>query len=142
MKRYRSIIGVLGILMGLTMSFSVVRAADDVDIPSISETLDTTRRTANYTDLEGGDPVIAFAGVVGRVIGTFLTILGLIFLALMVYAGWLWLMAGGNDEQVSRAKSLIRQAIIGVIIIIAAYGIAYFVLAALSTYNTNLQTFR
>lgn len=66
--------------------------------------------------------------IIGQVINTFLSILGIIFLILMFYAGYLWMMAQGNDDQVNKAKSLIRNAIIGLVIIIAAYAITYFVI--------------
>lgn len=68
--------------------------------------------------------------VVSNVINGFLSILGVIFLALIIYGGFLWMTAQGNDEQVTKAKGLIRNAIIGMIIVIAAYAITYFVLDA------------
>lgn len=64
----------------------------------------------------------------GGVVNAALSLLGVIFFALMVYGGFLWLYAGGNDEQVTKAKSIMIRALIGFIIVIFAGGITQFVL--------------
>jgi hypothetical protein len=56
-----------------------------------------------------------------------LQVVGIIFLVLMVYAGFLWMTAGGNEENVEKAKKLIMAAVIGIAIVLAAYSITYFV---------------
>ena len=65
--------------------------------------------------------------IVGRVINTFLGLLGTIFLVLLVHAGYLWLTAAGEEEQVKKAKSLINQAVIGLLVVLGAGGISFFV---------------
>ncbi len=52
-----------------------------------------------------------------------LSFVGTLFVALMVYAGILWMTAGGNDDQVGKAKKLIFQAVIGLFIVFSAYTI-------------------
>jgi hypothetical protein len=64
---------------------------------------------------------------VGKIIKIVLGLLGTIFLALTVYAGALWMTAASNEDQVSKAMGIIKTSIIGLIIIIAAYSITYFV---------------
>ncbi len=64
---------------------------------------------------------------VGKIIKAILGFLGTIFLALTVYAGVLWMTAGGNEEQVTKALGIIKTSVVGLIIIIAAYSITYFV---------------
>ena len=54
--------------------------------------------------------------------------LGMIFLILMLYGGYLWMTAAGKEERVTKAKNLITAAIIGVIIVVSAYAISYFVI--------------
>jgi hypothetical protein len=65
---------------------------------------------------------------VGKIIKAVLGFLGTVFLALTVYAGVLWMTAGGNEEKVEKAMGIIKTSVIGLIIIIAAYSITYFVL--------------
>jgi hypothetical protein len=62
----------------------------------------------------------------GQVIGVVLSFVGAIFLILMIYAGILWMTAAGNDQQISKAKSLMINATIGMVIVFAAYAITTF----------------
>ncbi len=66
------------------------------------------------------------------IIKALLGLLGIIFIILMIYAGFLWMTAGGSEEQIKKAINLIRAAVIGLIIVIAAYSITNFVFDALS----------
>jgi len=52
-------------------------------------------------------------------------------LILLIYAGFLWMTAQGDDKLVTKAKDIIRQAVIGLIVIIAAFSISNFVLSSL-----------
>ena len=65
--------------------------------------------------------------VIGNVLNIALGLLGVVLLLLSIYAGFLWMTAGGNEEQVAKAKTLLRNAIIGLIITLSAYSISYFV---------------
>lgn len=76
-------------------------------------------------------------GITAKIITTVLSLLGIIFVILMIYAGYLWMMAQGNEDQVSKAKGIITTAIIGLIIIVAAYSITYFVFKALGNASTG-----
>lgn len=70
--------------------------------------------------------------IVGNIINVILSLLGLIFLLLVLYAGFLWMTAGGDSKKVDEAKTIIRQAIIGLIVIMAGYAISNFVLGSLA----------
>lgn len=62
-----------------------------------------------------------------------LSFLGVIFIILMVYGGYLWMTAHGNEDQLTKAKKLITAAIIGLIVVLAAYAITWFVMKQIST---------
>jgi hypothetical protein len=68
-----------------------------------------------------------------RVIQPVLGLLGLTFLCLMVYAGGLWMTASGNDKRVQKAKDIMVAAVIGSVIIVAAYAVTSALFTALST---------
>ena len=59
-----------------------------------------------------------------------LSFLGIVFLILIFYSGIKWMIAGGNEEQITKAKDSIKGAVIGLVIIIAAYAIIFFVVSA------------
>jgi len=64
-------------------------------------------------------------------IGVVLSFLGIIFFVQTIYAGFLWMTAGGNEEQITNAKKKFINGTIGVGIVLAAYIITYFVMAKL-----------
>lgn len=77
--------------------------------------------------------------VAGQIINTFLSLFGVLFLALMVYGGYLWMNARGNEQQVEKARSILTQAVIGLIIILASYSIAGFVVRNLVNATTGTR---
>lgn len=68
----------------------------------------------------------------GAVVNVFLGLLGTIFLILILYGGFLWMTAAGNEERIKKATQVIGRAVIGLIIVAMAYGITYFVLRAVT----------
>ncbi|MFA7654278.1 MAG: hypothetical protein WCX97_04555 [Candidatus Magasanikbacteria bacterium] len=71
------------------------------------------------------------SATIGNVIKAILALVGMIFLILMVYAGMLWMTAGGAEEKIEKAQSIVTMAVIGVAIIMAAYAITAFVSGSL-----------
>ncbi len=69
--------------------------------------------------------------IIATIIKVALGLLGIILLGLVLYGGYLYMTAGGNDEQVAQAKTILRNAVIGLIIILSAYAIVTFVLRAI-----------
>lgn len=69
--------------------------------------------------------------IVGNVLSAALGLLGVVLFGYLLYGGYLWMTAGGDDGQVKSAKSVIRNAVIGLIIIVLAYTIASFVISNL-----------
>lgn len=66
---------------------------------------------------------------ISSLVATFLSLLGVIFMVLMIYGGYNWMTAAGDEAKIDKAKDTIRAAIIGLIIVIAAYGISVFVIS-------------
>ncbi|NCB20851.1 MAG: hypothetical protein EOM88_02935 [Clostridia bacterium] len=64
-----------------------------------------------------------FVGIAGLVVNIALSILGVIFIVLMIIAGYTWMMASGNEQKVTESKSIIKRAIIGLIIVLASWAI-------------------
>lgn len=108
-------------------SLNVVTAANNLQNAFEPKTLDKAAGGAGYTT----DANVSIEGTISVIIKTALSFLGVIFLILMIYGGYLWMTAGGNEQQVEKAKSLITAAIIGLIIVVSAYAISYFVMAKL-----------
>ncbi len=73
------------------------------------------------------DPRVVVALVVNLLLG----LVGTLFLVYMVYAGFVILTSRGEEDKISKAKSTIQTCIIGVLIILMAYGIVSFVTSSL-----------
>ncbi len=70
--------------------------------------------------------------VIGNVIGRDLGCVGGIFLIVVIFGGLLWMTAGGNEEKIKKAKSIIVNGIIGIIVVFAAYTLTYFIVQQLA----------
>ncbi|MFW0862712.1 MAG: hypothetical protein ACKKL6_03980 [Candidatus Komeilibacteria bacterium] len=70
--------------------------------------------------------------IVNNIISIILGFLGLIAVILILIGGFMWMTAGGNEDRVKKGRQFIINGVIGLIIILAAYAIASFVI-------TNIQ---
>ena len=65
--------------------------------------------------------------LIGAGINAALAIVGLIFLILMIYAGYLWLTSHGEEEPIKKAQKIIASSIIGFVLVASAYAVTVFV---------------
>jgi cellobiose-specific phosphotransferase system component IIC len=63
---------------------------------------------------------------VGNIIDIILSFVGVVFFILIIYAGISWMTSQGNEQQITKAKGLLFNAIIGLVIVFAAYAIVSF----------------
>ncbi len=63
-----------------------------------------------------------------RIINIVFSFLGIITVAVIIYAGFLWITAGGEEEKATQGRTLLFQAFVGLVIILSAYLISYFVI--------------
>jgi hypothetical protein len=75
--------------------------------------------------------------LIGNIINTVLGFVGVILFGYILYAGFLWMTAGGDKTKIQTATAMIRNAIIGLIIIVAAFAITTFVLSRLGAAQTG-----
>jgi len=89
------------------------------------------KQTAEKAGLPVSDSVNPVA-VASTIINTLLSLVGVIALIVIIYAGFTWLTSAGNEEKVTKAKKLLVSSVIGVAIILGAYAITSFVVKTLS----------
>lgn len=83
---------------------------------------------ASSIGLTDTDPRI----LVGRLIQVLLSFLGVIALVLIMYAGFLWMTSGGEEDKVVKAKQILKNTVIGLVIILSSWAITTFILSRLS----------
>jgi sorbitol-specific phosphotransferase system component IIBC len=90
------------------------------------------------TGLGYADPRTTTAQIIRNVLG----LLGIITTCIILYAGFKWMTSGGSEEDISKAKSMLSSAVIGLLIIMSAYSITIFVISSLakSTTGTTIRT--
>ncbi|HTX87269.1 MAG TPA: hypothetical protein VMC41_04375 [Candidatus Nanoarchaeia archaeon] len=100
-------------------------------------------RAANLSNAFDTNTISAAAGntasagtnvyqIIGTIIQTLLGLLGVIFILLLVYGGVTWMTSEGDEAKVEKAQRIIRSAIIGLIVVIAAFAISVFAISVLN----------
>ncbi len=75
--------------------------------------------------------------IVFEVLQIVLGFLGIVGVIMMIYAGFLWITAGGEEEKATQGRTILFQAIVGILIVLAAYTITYFIINQLTTAVTS-----
>ncbi|MBU1160267.1 MAG: pilin [Patescibacteria group bacterium] len=92
---------------------------------------DTKQAIEDEIGLGTEDPRI----MVGKIINVIVGFLGIIAVIIILLGGFKWMTAGGNEEKTTEALTLIRSGVIGLIIVLATWAIAKFVVDLL--YNAT-----
>lgn len=80
-------------------------------------------------------PTVSLATFIGRLFQIFFGLLGVVALALLMYGGFIWMTAIGDSGKIDKAKKIIQNAIIGLIIIFSAFAITTFLMGIFGKYN-------
>lgn len=99
----------------------------------IMDLTDTTAQSGGYST--GIDKTTGVTYVIGLVARAAISLLGVAFMAYVIYGGFLWLTAAGKDEQIEKAKKIIQEGIIGLIVALSAASIYWFVTGTLVGIN-------
>ena len=99
--------------------------------PAIGSLQERLKRIAGCAGYSTQDSETGLAQYVGLIIKAAMSLLGVIFVAQMVYAGYLWMTARDEADQLEKAKHIIRRSIVGLAIILGAWAVTNFVLSRL-----------
>ncbi len=77
------------------------------------------------------NPQLGLPYQIGVLIRGVMGLLGVIFLVLVVYAGYKWMLAHGEPGEVKEAQKLLLHSIIGLVLTVSAYAISTFVINAI-----------
>lgn len=116
-----AIIGLILALAAFGITTFVVNVFNGATVATSTENLGVTQANSNLSDAP-----LTF--IIGSIISSFFAILGVIFLLLTLYVGFLWMTAAGSPDQVNKAKKLMGQAVIGLVIMLSSYAITRFVI--------------
>lgn len=91
--------------------------------PTVAYGADLGFSYGQYSGLTGIDIRYAIASIIRLV----LSLLGVVALVMMLYAGYTWMISMGNQEQVGKAKKTIIRSAVGLGIVLSAYAITNFI---------------
>ena len=75
---------------------------------------------------------------IARIIRTVLGLVGVIAVGMVLYGGFLWMTAAGNEDRVQQAKRLLVNSLIGLAIVLTSFSIAQFVVNNLVAATTGI----
>lgn len=107
--------------LALSLNFSPLLAEEKLNLTNSLKNVGTN---AGYAS--GSEDTLS--ETIGKIIRAILSLLGIVFMSLIVYGGYLWMTARGNEEKLEKAKAIIRGSIIGLVIVLASYAITAFVI--------------
>lgn len=116
--RFRTILATLALGVGL---FCVPQLVGAQSYYGLTDTAKNAGYSANET----------VESSVNKVVSTLLGILAIVFFILVTYAGIRWMIARGNEEQVTAAKSTLESALVGLLLVLGAYAITTFIFSRL-----------
>ncbi|MBI5654781.1 hypothetical protein HZC53_03975 [Candidatus Uhrbacteria bacterium] len=111
------------------LAVPVFVAAFLAPLPSLAQTpgaIQNTQLTAEAAGVTGGTTDLVV--IIGRIINIALGFIGIVFLVLMLYAGYMYMTAAGDPEKVKKAVNTIKNSVIGLVIIASAWAITSFIL--------------
>lgn len=88
-------------------------------------------------NLIGPTPILANADLIRIIFSAIqyvLAFLGVVAVVVIIIGGFMWMTAGGNEEKVGKAKKVLIQGLIGLVIVLLAFAIATFVINQLKTF--------
>lgn len=75
-----------------------------------------------------GSTGVPLTTLIANLINVVLSVMGIVFVVLIVYAGILYMQAGTDPKKADTAKKIIVNAVIGLVIVVAAYAISSFII--------------
>lgn len=103
-------------------------AADAQSIgDKIKSMLIRTGESAGFAPKDKGGEV-DFIVILGKYVNGLLGLMGILFLVLIMYGGFMWMSAAGNEDRVTKAKKIIIGSTLGIAVIMLALMLTHFIL--------------
>lgn len=141
--RLKAVILLIGVLfvthLPSTHLFAATNTPPSVEVPpsqqsvppSITSPQHPLWRWFNIIGEASGLPEASLSTLVNGFIRLALSFVGLLLFINILYAGFLWMLSGGDAEKTARAKQILLSSVIGLVIIIFSYSFVVFIIRTL-----------
>ena len=126
-----SLIALSLMVLPMTVSAATGNTTNNVSNNTAAVEINAATYGAESTTLHLGSTSVDT--VATNLINTVLGFLGLIAVVIFLVGGFKWMTAMGNDENIKKAKELMVAGVVGLVIILSAWGITRFVITQLTT---------
>lgn len=116
MKKIVSLLSVPAIALAGVFHGVVAKAQVSIDLP----------------ESFGGLPSQDVKTTIGNIVQIILGFLGILTVLIILLGGFKWMTSGGNEDKIDEAKKLISAGVVGLVIVLAAYAIATFIVQNIS----------
>lgn len=79
----------------------------------------------------GGSDENSLENTIGNLIRTVIQFLGIVAVVIVLYGGFRWMTASGNDEKVAQAKKILIAGLIGLAIVLLSLAITNFAISSI-----------
>jgi hypothetical protein len=125
MRNFKKILFFTLLLLPLVSFLFLPAITSAQGLKNINQALDVTAQGAG---VKGEASALDYLALLIQIL---LGLIGLIFVILIIYGGFQWMTAMGAEDKITKAKKIIINSVIGLILIMLSYAIAYFVTTAL-----------
>jgi len=129
MKKYKILLTVISLI--IVFSSFVVNAIGSLD--SINNIDNTKSSSKDISEEAGVNTTRTIPEIIGLIIKIIIGLCGTICLVIIIYSGVMIMTAGGNKEQMLKARKNLAPTIIGLFILSAAYAITDFIIKQITT---------
>lgn len=113
--------------------FSLIFGALSVATPALADQslVDSQVGLSDIGNVYGDDTPQDIRITLAKIINIVLEFLGVIFIVLIIYAGFMYMTAAGNKDQTEKALKILKNAVIGLLVILMAWAITRFAIRQL-----------
>ena len=118
------------ICLGFGVGSAVSPAAADQTL------LQSQEGFSDMSSVFGGTPQ-DLRTIVARIINVVLGLLGVVFVVLIIFGGFQYMTSAGNEEKTKKATDILKAALIGLIIILAAWAVTRYTIIVMNKTTHN-----
>lgn len=118
-------------------AFSLIAISTAMPARADQSLLDTQIGLNSVGQAYGNSTPVDIRITIAKIINIILGFLGIIFVVLTIVAGFQYMTSAGNEEKVKKAVGLLKNAIIGLVIVLLAWAVTRFVINRLTRAINN-----
>ena len=131
-KHWVNILGALVVCVGLAFLFGIQQSSLAADLSTGGGGLSISQGTGD-TIISSSISKKSFGDTLLSMVNYFIGFLGFLATIAFIYAGVLWVVSGGNEEMITKAKKIMTYSALGILVVIMSFSIVRFITSSAGT---------